>query len=94
MAIDTTKLPTPAEFEAAAEPLTMTLTRADGTTVAVAVVAPQTFKTGTYGWTGQIQATIGGLKVTGACQLFVSKSKEAPRTRPEAAAPATNGTGS
>lgn len=91
MALDPKQLPTPTEFNAAATPLTLTITRADGTMVAQTVLEPKLFASGGYGWFGQIAAVIAGLRVNGSLSLSVSKSKEAPKTRDTAPA-AGNGT--
>lgn len=91
MALDPKQLPTPTEFAAAAQPLTITITRADGSMVAQTLLEPKLFQSGGYGWFGQIAAVVAGLRVNGSLSLSVSKSKEAPKTREQA--PATgNGT--
>lgn len=91
MALDPKQLPTPTEFSAAAQALTVTVTRADGTLVTQTTLEPKLFSSGGYGWFGQIAAVIAGLRVNGSLSLSVSKSKEAPKTRDTA--PATgNGT--
>lgn len=101
MAVIPTTLPTPTEFMAGAQPLTLTITKADGTVVASGTLEPKHFgKPGDaqrgYGWFGQVMATIAGLRVNGGLSLSVSKSKEAPQTREPAPADAhaANGTGS
>lgn len=100
MAINTATLPTPKQFENAANGATLTIEVKDaaGNVIASGTMTPKLFASGGYGFFGNIVGTIGAkvgevahtLRLNGSLSLVVSKSKEAPRD--VSPAPAATGT--
>lgn len=89
MAINTSSLPTPNQFAAAAagSTLNIVVTDAAGNVIASGTLTPKLFQSGGYGFFGNLVGSIGAkvgevahaLRLNGSLSLVVSKSKEAPR---------------